>query len=268
MGINNLDRFIATTQSARTCVGLVVTLADPAVSELAGDAGYDFTWIDMEHAPHTLQTVMGHVMAVRGTGCAPFVRVPWNEHGIIKPVLDLAPAGVIIPMVNSAELAAAAVSACRYPLAGTRGCGLRRGNRYGAMPFPDYLEQSRHEPLVIVQIEHVDAVSNLDEILAVPGIGSVCVGPCDLSGSMGKLNELDDPEVNRVLDEICRKVKSAGIMLGTAGAPFERWRRRGVDWIALTSDCGSIFGKAQEIIGQARATSTVDSGEREGDRRR
>ena len=151
--INNLEKFRAKINNGELCVGIVVTLSDPAVSELAGDAGYDFTWIDMEHGPHTIESVHGHIMALRGTGAAPFVRVPWNEHGVIKPILDIAPAGVIIPMINSAEAARAAVAACRYPPRGNRGCGVRRGVRYGAMPFDEYLKSAEHEPMVIIQIE-------------------------------------------------------------------------------------------------------------------
>lgn len=252
MSINNLEKFKAKIKEGKTCIGMVVGFSDASVSELAGDAGYDFTWIDMEHSPHTIDSVKGHVMAQRGTACAPFVRVPWNEHGIIKPILDLAPAAVIIPMVNSAAEAAAAVAACRYPPLGNRGCGVRRGNYYGALPFDKYLKNSASEPMVIVQIEHVDAVRNLDDILKTPGIDSICVGPTDLSGSMGKLNQLDDPEVCKVLDEVCSKVRKAGMMLGTAGGPFEVWHKRGVNWIALTSDSGSIFAKAKEILAQVK----------------
>ncbi len=248
MNVNHLERFLAKARGDDPCIGLVVTLADPAVSELAGDAGYDFVWIDMEHMPHTLQTVQGHVIAARASGCAAFVRVPWNEPGVLKPVLDLAPAGVIVPMVNSAAAAAAAVSACRYPPLGTRGCGIRRGNRYGAEPFAGYLERSQRDPLVIVQIEHTDAVACLDDILAVPGIDHVCIGPVDLSGSLGILNELDDPRLNAMLDDVCDRVKAAGKMLGTAGGPLERWRRRGVNWIAVTTDSGSIVAQARQIL--------------------
>ena len=120
MDINNLEKFKAKMALGRMCVGTVITLSDPAVSELAGDAGMDFTWIDAEHAPHTIESVMGHIMALRGTGCAPLVRVAWNDPVILKPVLDLAPAGVIIPMVCTADEAKRAVAACKYPPAGIR----------------------------------------------------------------------------------------------------------------------------------------------------
>jgi 2-keto-3-deoxy-L-rhamnonate aldolase RhmA len=251
MEINNLEKF-RDTMAGRTAIGTVITLSDPAVSELAADAGFDFTWIDAEHAPHTLESIMGHVMAVRGTNCAPLVRVPWNEPGIIKPILDLAPAGVIIPMVNTVKAAREAVAACKYPPQGIRGCGVRRGVRYGATPFKDYLKQSESDPMVIVQIEHIEAVKNLDAILKVPGIDSICVGPCDLSGSMGKLNQTDDPEVCRVINEICAKTKEAGLLLGTAGGPLPVWQQRGVNWIALTSDCGSMFAQSRQILEACR----------------
>jgi 2-keto-3-deoxy-L-rhamnonate aldolase RhmA len=174
--------------------------------------------------------------------------VPWNRTEVIKPVLDLAPAGIIIPMVNTVEEAKAAVQACRYPLTGIRGCGVRRANRYGQTSFPDYLKASESEPMIIIQIETMEAVRNLDEILKVPGIGSICIGPVDLSGSLGKLNQMDDPEVNKVIDLTCEKVRASGLILGTAGWPFEVWKRRGVNWIALASDCAGIISQAKSIL--------------------
>jgi 2-dehydro-3-deoxyglucarate aldolase/4-hydroxy-2-oxoheptanedioate aldolase len=248
MSISNLNKFRDKVSAGEFCTGIVVTLSDMTVSELAGDVGYDFTWIDMEHAPHTIDSAMAHIIALRGTDCAPFVRVPWNEHGIIKPILDIAPAGVIIPMVNSAEEAEAAVAACKYPPTGNRGCGVRRASRYGQIPFDEYLKISEKEPMVIIQIEHVEAVKNLDAILKVPGIDSICVGPCDLSGSMGKLNQLDDNEVCQVIDEVCRKTLAAGLMLGTAGGTKELCIQRGMHWAALDSDCGAIISQAKRIF--------------------
>lgn len=247
MQINNLETF-REKLGKELCLGMVVTLTDHVVSEVAGDAGFDFTWIDMEHAALNIETTMAHVMAVRGTKCAPFVRVPVNEPWIIKTVLDIAPAAVIIPMVNSADKAKAAVAACKYPPVGMRGCGVRRATGYGAMAFDDYLKVSESEPMVIIQIEHIDAVNNLDEILKVCGVDSICIGPCDLSGSMGKLNLLDDPEVNAVIDEICRKTLGAGLLLGTAGLSQESCIKRGIQWVAVAGDCGMIAATGRDIV--------------------
>ena len=248
MQINHLDKFKSTIASGKTAIGAVVTLSDLAVSECAGDCGLDFIWIDAEHGPHTLDTIKGHITACRGTGCAPFVRVCANDPGVLKPVLDLAPAGVIIPMVNSAEEAEAAVAACRYPPRGIRGCGVRRANRYGADDLFEYLKISDTEPLVIVQIEHVDAVRNLDAILKVPDLDCICIGPCDLSGSMGILCQTEDAELNKVIDEICRKTKAAGKMLGTASGPLSRWQERGIDWIAMGSDWGFMAQGFRQML--------------------
>ena len=248
MSISNYDKFMEKIKAGKLCKGLVITLNDLTVSELAAEAGYDFTWIDMEHAPITIESALHHVTAVKGTDCAPFVRVPWNKAEIIKPVLDLAPAGIIIPMVNTEEEAKSAVLACRYPLSGIRGCFPRRGNRFGQTPFPEFLRAAESEPLVIIQIETMEGVRNLDKILKVPGIGSICIGPLDLSGSIGKLGQIDDPEVNGTIDLICEKVHTAGIMLGTASWPFNPWKKRGLNWIALTSDFASIVAHSKTIL--------------------
>ena len=234
------NRFKSNIGSGKVSLGCIITLSDLCVSELAGDCGMDFCWIDAEHAPHTIEGVHRHLIALRGTGCAGLVRVRANDPMLIKPYLDLAPDGVIIPMVNTAEQARAAVAACRYPLTGMRGCGVRRATHYGMDDFFEYRKESEKKPLVIVQIEHIEAVRNLDEILDVPGIGSICIGPCDLSGSMGILNQMSDPELNKILDEVCAKVKKKGLMLGTAAGDFARWKARGVDWFAGISDWGAM----------------------------
>jgi 2-dehydro-3-deoxyglucarate aldolase/4-hydroxy-2-oxoheptanedioate aldolase len=234
------NRLFENLRSGKTSVGCVVTMSDLIVSELAGDCGMDFCWIDAEHAPHTIQDVQRHLIALRGTGCAGLVRVRACEPMLIKPYLDLAPDGIIVPMVNTPELAETAVAACRYPTDGIRGCGVRRAVRYGAEDFFDYVKYSKEWPLVICQIEHIDAVKNLDKILKVPGVDSFCIGPCDLSGSMGILNQMDDPELNKVIDEVAAKIKKAGKWLGTAAGDFPRWKARGVDWFAGTSDWGAM----------------------------
>ena len=181
--------------SSKVAIGTAITFADSAVSELSAEAGYDFTWSDTEHAPFDLNNALQHIVACRGTDAAPFVRVLQNEPNIIKPVLDLAPAGIIVPRVNTDAEARAAVEACRYPPVGIRGFGPRRGARFGATSQPDYLAEVAQDAILAIQIEHAEAVANIDEILAVAGIDIICLGPNDLSGSMGKLGQIDDPEV-------------------------------------------------------------------------
>lgn len=259
MTVNNLEKFRSKIESGTLCLGMVVWLTDPTVSEIAGDAGFDFTWIDTEHAALNIETVQEHIRAARGTELAPIVRVPWNDPVLIKPILDIAPAGVIIPMVNTGKEAERAVAACRYPPEGVRGCGVRRGTRYGAEPFDEYLDKSRNDPMIIVQIEHVNAVRNLDEILKVKGIDSICVGPSDLSASMGKLGDpAGKDEVEETIDLICEKARKAGVAIGSIGAPenLARWRQRGANWLAVMGDAGAVFASARSVINEMRDIET------------
>lgn len=243
-------------RSGTICVGMAITFSDPAVSELVAEAGYDFTWIDMEHAPLDLAATLGHVMALRGTETAPFVRVRCNDVNVIKPVLDLAPAAIIIPAVNSAEEARAAVRACRYPPQGVRGYGPRRGQRYGAVSQQEYLATADRQILVIVQIEHIDAVKNLEAILAVPGLDGICVGPNDLSGSMGKLGKSNDPEVVQAIDSVIEKVRRTDLLLGvsTGYSPdtLPVWIEKGIQWINLNVDWVNLFTQSRSVVDAVR----------------
>lgn len=254
MKVNNLEKFRAKLDNGVLCLGMVIWMTDPTVSEIAGDAGFDFSWIDTEHGALNIETVQEHVRAARGTDMAPIVRVPWNDPVLLKPILDIAPAGVIIPMVNSKAEAEKAVAACRYPLTGIRGCGVRRGPRYGAEPFGEYVEKSKNDPMIIIQIEHIKAVENLDEILTVKGIDSICVGPCDLAASMGGLTNFGSKEVEATIDHICAKAKAAGVMVGSISGPegVEKWKKRGAKWLGVAGDVGAVFSASSNVISEIR----------------
>ena len=260
--LNNIERLRQRLSAGQVAIGMGLTFADAAVSELVGEAGYDFSWIDMEHAPYDLDGVLQHVVAHRGTQTAPFVRVPQNEVNAIKPVLDLAPAGIVVPQVNSAAEARAAVRACRYPPAGVRGYGPRRGQRFGALSQPDYLQHMAHEPLIAIQLEHIEAVDRVDEIVAVPGIDIYCLGPNDLSGSMGKLGQLDDPEVQAAIEKVAAGVGAAGGVLGvsTFFSPqtYARWMELGVKWINLNVDWANLFQASRQVVEAARQFDAGD----------
>jgi len=257
--MNNASLFRESIRSGKICVGMAITFSDPAVSELAAEAGYDFAWIDMEHAPLDMRATLDHVMAVRGTKTAPFVRVRCNDLNVIKPVLDLAPAGIIIPAVNSASEATAAVRACKYPPQGVRGYGPRRGQRYGAVSQQEYLAAADQQTLVMVQIEHIDAVKNLDAILAVPGLDGICLGPNDLSGSMGKLGKANDPAVVHAMDSVIEKVRRTDLFLGvsTGYSPdtLPVWIEKGVQWINLNVDWVNLFIQSKSVVDAVRTIS-------------
>lgn len=258
MDFNSCELFEEEIRSGKIAVGCVITFTDPAVTELAADSGMDFCWIDAEHGPLDRLTVQNHIIALRGTRCAPLLRVPDNDYTEIKKLIDLGPAGIIVPMVHNAEEARRAVDSCRYPPIGSRGAGFRRAVHYGAADVREYWRRSETEPLVILQLEHIEACRNLDEILAVPGIYAMLVGPYDLSASMNCPGNFDDPEFNRVLDEACAKIRRAGVVLGAyTETNYERWIRRGVQFFGTVNDTGAMFDgfrrKAAELRGALAA---------------
>ena len=254
MEINGLEVFLGKIRNGEMPLGAAITFTDPAVTELACSSGLDFVWLDGEHGEFGRETAMLHLMAVKGTGVASLYRVPNCDHTEIKRIIDFAPAGVIIPMVLTAEDAARAVDACRYPTnGGSRGFGPRRGLDYGAGDAAEYLEKSAHEPLVMIQLEHIEAARNLDEILEVPGIDAIIVGPYDFTMSMKKPGQFHDPEVVSTLDECCRKVRAKGILLGCyTECDFDLWKRRGVQFMAIKNDTSAMILGFHAMMEKAR----------------
>ncbi|MBM3279886.1 MAG: 4-hydroxy-3-methylbut-2-en-1-yl diphosphate synthase [Candidatus Handelsmanbacteria bacterium] len=256
MSINNIELFRAKIAKGGICIGTPVSFSDPAISELFGDAGCDFTWIDMEHCPIDLHTALGHVMALRGTNAAPLIRVLSGDPNVIKPVLELHPAGIVVPQVRSAAEVATVVAACKYPPAGIRGFGPRRGRAFGGMSYPEYLRDADDQIMVLVQIEHIDAARDLDAILAIRGLDGICIGFNDLAGSMGLAGQPGHPQVLALAEEVvCRTrqtAKYAGVAMGFDLPMIRHWREVGVQWFSLGGDFGLLYGAARSMLDQLR----------------
>ena len=192
-------------------IGSWVTLGNTSVAEIMARAGFEWLTIDMEHSVITLDIAQELIQVIEGYGVAPLVRVGENNPNIIKRVMDAGAYGIIVPMVNSKEDAEAAVNAVKYPPIGTRGVGLARAQGYG-FDFDEYATTINEESVVIAQIEHIDAVGNLESILSVEGIDGCIIGPYDLSGSLGMPGNFDHPRVEAALrrvEEICKEKKVA-----------------------------------------------------------
>jgi 2-dehydro-3-deoxyglucarate aldolase/4-hydroxy-2-oxoheptanedioate aldolase len=234
--------------------GTVVTLTTPQASEVLARVGYDWLWIDMEHGPLDLAMVQSLIQGA-GPDCASLVRVPHNDPVWLKRVLDLGPTGVIVPHVNSAEDVRAILSACWYPPRGTRSVGIGRAQGYG-LELANHLA-SAHETLVVMpQIEHVDAVENIDAILGVEGIDCVVVGPFDLSASLGHPGELDHPAVTEAIRRVVRACQGAGKHAGIFAGTQEfakTWRAEGVQVVAVGADVGLLAGAASALLGSLRS---------------
>lgn len=182
-------------------IGSWLTIPHQAVVEILATAGFEWLVIDLEHAPISIETTVNLIGHIQGNGMQALVRVSKNEEVVIKRVLDAGADGVIVPMVNSKEQAALAVSYVKYPPVGKRGVGLNRAQKYGTQ-FDAYTQWTEKEAVIIAQIEHIDAVNALPEILAVEGIDGIIVGPYDLSASMGYPGKYDRADVKKALETI------------------------------------------------------------------
>ena len=191
--------------------GSWITLAHPAIAEIMARAGFDWLAIDLEHSVITIREAEELIRVIALSGACPLARLSGNDPVQIKRVMDAGAHGVIVPMVNSAIEAQQAVEAVRYPPEGRRGVGLARAQGYGSS-FERYREWVNQESVVIVQVEHIEAVNNLEAILVVEGVDGFIVGPYDLSASLGVPGQFDHPSVKEAMD----RIQSVGIDSGKA----------------------------------------------------
>ena len=181
-----------------TTLGSWITLNHPSIAEIMADAGFDWLCIDMEHSVTDYFEAQQLIMAIQSKGLKALVRVGENNSRIIKRILDAGADGIIVPSVSSREEAIKAVQSVKYPPFGKRGVGLSRAQSYG-FGFEFYKDEKAKKIKLIVQIEHIDAVRNLESIIEVDGVDGTFIGPYDLSGSMGKPGRYDDDDVKEAL---------------------------------------------------------------------
>ena len=236
-----------------TLIGTMVTLPTPSAAEILADVGFDWFFVDGEHGPLESCEILGILQAV-GHRVPCIVRVPQAAEVPIKKVLDLGAAGVIAPQVNTPEQAADVVRWARYSPEGSRGVGLARAHGYG-FRFQDYIENANDQVTVIVQAEHRDAVENIEEIVQVPGIDAVLLGPYDLSASLGKMGQIDDPEVLSAIDRITEVSQAAGIPLGHFGVTPDAvrpYRDRGYTLLVAGVDTLFLGSAAKRFLNELR----------------
>lgn len=238
--------------SGEFLLGTHIHTGEPSLTELAGRCGFDYLWIDTEHTAVDYRTLQMHLIAAAAAGCPAIVRVPQNEPYLAKRVLDAGPDGIIFPNINSPEEARKAMDACLYPPDGKRGYGPVRAVGYGLERTEEYLASARGRVCRFVQAEHVEAVRSLEAILEVDGIDGVILGPCDLSGSIGRLGDMDCDEVQELIGrtiEVCRKRGvPVGVSLGACdGETVLAWKKRGVQFASAGSEYGFVAACAGQL---------------------
>jgi 2-keto-3-deoxy-L-rhamnonate aldolase RhmA len=209
--------FAARLRAGETLLGSIIALPCPEVTELFSRAGFDWLFIDTEHAPLDALAAQCLLQAAR---CPCLVRVAAGEEAVIKKALDIGAAGVVVPQVNTAADAERIVRYCKYPPRGSRGVGIVRAQGYG-LDFQQYVDSANDNVIVMLQIEHIDAVNNIESIVRVPGVDALMIGPYDLSGTMGKLGRVNDPEVEQAIETVRKACAAAGMKLGIFAATAE-----------------------------------------------
>jgi 2-dehydro-3-deoxyglucarate aldolase len=197
----------------KVSIGSWVTLNHFSIVEIMAGAGFDWLCVDMEHSVIDYYEAQKLIATIQAKGLKAFVRVGENNTRIIKRVLDAGADGIIVPMVNSKEDAMKAINSVKYPPIGKRGVGLARAQGYG-FDFENYKNNKAENIKLIVQIEHVDAVNNLEDILSLEDIDGTFIGPYDLSGSMGKPGRYNDIDVKAVIKKYEITAKKYNKLIG------------------------------------------------------
>lgn len=237
-------------------LGSWVTIGHQAVIEILASAGFEWLTLDMEHSPINIETAYNLIGHIQGNGMQALVRVSKNEEVVIKRVMDCGADGVIVPMVKNAEEARQAVNFVKYPPFGKRGVGLSRAQKYGK-GFQEYTEWLQNESVVIAQIEHIEAVENLEAILSTEGIDGIIVGPYDLSASMGVPGQYHLPKVKAALDRVEEITKKMNKPLGfhvieSDYTKLKPYIEKGYTFLAFSLDFFFLGDRAREEMEKAR----------------
>ena len=238
--------------NGEVAIGTFIGIGHPDVTEKLSALGYDWLLLDGEHSPMSFETMQNLMQAMKGSATIPIVRVQWNDPVVIKRALDIGAYGILIPWVNNKEEAEAAIAACKYPPTGIRGVGPRRA---ALATGPDYLGTANDNILVAVQIETVEAVKNIDEILAVNGVDTVYIGPFDLCMSMyGTPPKWDDPKYLEAFDIVLKAAEKAGKPAGmfAASSNIEWAVEKGFKFISIDSDDTFIMSAGNRALKKAK----------------
>ncbi len=202
-------------RARRRTIGSWLTLPCEATAEIMARAGFEWLVLDMEHAPLDLAEAARLIRVIELAGLEAVCRLPDLDPALAKNLLDAGAAGIIVPHVTSALTARRAVEAAYYPPTGTRGVGLARAQAYGyGSGFQDYRRRMQRSLVVIAMIESRPGVEQVEAIAATPGLDGLLIGPYDLSASIGRIGQLDHPEVRAAERRVREAARRAGIACG------------------------------------------------------
>lgn len=235
--------------SGKLLTGTIVTLEAPAVAERLAVAGFDWLFLDGEHAPLDSARMQAILQAV-GERCPCLIRIPSIDEVWVKQALDIGADGIIAPQIRSADEAKQLVDWCRYPPEGARSVGVGRAQGYGAR-LGEYLSRANENIAVVLQIEHADAISAIEDIVAVKGVDALFVGPYDLSASLGISGAVSDARVITAIDRVGEVCQKHGVTAGIFGIDVDAarpWIANGFTLIAVGIDMVFLGSAAEAAL--------------------
>ncbi len=215
-------------RNGQAAFGSLLNFGDPLVAEMMASVGFDWLLVDTEHGPIDMAALATMFATITRYPCAPFVRVHALSEENVKRVLDAGAWGVLAPNIRTRAEAELLVRSCKYPPQGTRSLGAGRFPLSFKTDAPTYFQRANDEILVIVQIEHHEAITNIDAILSVPGVDACYVGPNDFCASLGLAPSLEPPhrEFHEAMDVLFKACQRHGVAPGIHCATPETVNRR------------------------------------------
>lgn len=249
------NRLLTSLQQGRPIIGCSHVIQDESVTETLRGADLDFLFIDMQHVAITIETLQRTLIALQPTELSVLVRPLTNDAAAIGQALDAGADGVIVPMVNTVDDARRAVAAGKYPPEGTRSWGPRRAQRLHGGPVV-YAREANGNALVITQVETAEAVENIEDILSVPGLAGVAIGPADLAISMGFMHDRENPEVLKTMEKVLQHCLARSVPFGFFASSLAQgmgWMERGALVICSGSDTGFVANGLQQMSAEVAA---------------
>ncbi|WP_412066117.1 4-hydroxy-2-oxoheptanedioate aldolase [Rhizobium sp. SYY.PMSO] len=241
-------------------IGLWQALANAYTVEICASAGYDWLLLDAEHAPNDVPLLVSQLQAMKGTASHAVIRPPIGETWIVKQMLDIGAQTLLIPMVESREMAEAMVKAVRYPPHGVRGVGAALARASAFNRIPDYLATANEEICLLLQVESRAGLAALDDIASTEGVDGVFIGPADLAADMGYLGKPGAPEVQAEVEKALGRIqshgKAAGILIGDLSLA-KRYLELGATFVAIGNDVTLLANATTKLLDDFKKTEAA-----------
>ncbi len=245
-------------QKKRAC-GTLINMGDVCVSDILSRIGFDFLWIDFEHSYLSYEQVLAHTTIAKANGTGVLVRVPQGDLTATKKVLEMGIDGIIFPMVQNVEDVKKMLDFSLYPPKGNRGFGPMGAIHYGLESAQSYVKTSNEDLLRFIQIECIDVIKNLDEIMEIDEIDGYIFGPNDLSGSIGEMLQVFEPNTTALIKEAIAKLKSKNKYIGLATGDMREevlkyWSSMGIDMLFSGADFALITEGGKNLLNKLNKT--------------